>query len=326
MARRGRHEEHVNHEAWAIPYGDLITLLLAFFVVMYAISTLNEGKYRVMSDSLNAAFDGVPRSIAPIQIGQPTEASSIGPPKPFDNDPGSPSVVNLSERIRADAVITPIELMELERRQAEADVQLDAIQRQVERALGPMIMSDQVTVTREGLWLEVNIRSDVLFASGSAALSTPARDAIDQLAGVLRELPNELRVEGHTDDQPIASALFPSNWELAGARAASVIRLLEGRGVDPRRMAAIGFGDKRPIADNATPAGRAANRRVMLVILATSGRDASRADGAVAPSAGQESAAPAVDPGAGPPPATPTEAARPPAPVSVPQALSEDGV
>lgn len=315
MPRHARHEEHVNHEAWAIPYGDLITLLLAFFVVMYAISTLNEGKYRVMSDSLNAAFDGVPRSIAPIQIGEPTEASSIAPPQPFENDPGSPSVVNLSERVRADAVITPIELLQLEQQQAQADAQLDAIQRQVERALGPMIMSDQVTVTREGLWLEVNIRSDVLFASGSAALSAPARQAIDQLATVLRELPNELRVEGHTDDQPIASALYPSNWELSGARAASVIRLLEGRGVDPRRMAAIGFGEKRPIADNATPAGRSTNRRVMLVILATSPN--------APPSAGapnQVSPSPAVEAGAG----TSVEAARPPAPVSVPQAFSED--
>ena len=283
MARRHRHEEHVNHEAWAIPYGDLITLLLAFFVVMYAISTLNEGKYRVMSDSLNAAFDGVPRSIAPIQIGQPTEASSIAPPQPFDNDPGSPNVLNLTDRVRADAVITPIELLQLEEQKAQADVQLDAIQKQVERALGPMIMSDQVTVSREGLWLEVNIRSDVLFASGSAALSTPAREAIDQLATVLRELPNELRVEGHTDNQPIASALYPSNWELSGARAASVIRLLEGRGVDPRRRAAIGFGDKRPVADNATPAGRSTNRRVLLVILATPGRSQEIATAAVDP-------------------------------------------
>ncbi|GAB3738102.1 flagellar motor protein MotD [Silanimonas algicola] len=317
MARHRHHEEHVNHEAWAIPYGDLITLLLAFFVVMYAISTLNEGKYRVMSDSLNAAFDGVPRSIAPIQIGQPTEASSIAPPQPFENDPGSPSVVNLSERVRADAVITPIELLQLEQQQAQADAQLDAIQRQVERALGPMIMSDQVTVTREGLWLEVNIRSDVLFASGSAALSAPARQAIDQLATVLRELPNELRVEGHTDDQPIASALYPSNWELSGARAASVIRLLEGRGVDPRRMAAIGFGEKRPIADNRTAAGRSTNRRVMLVILATSPRNQPALD---ARPRDQVSPPPAVEAGA----VTPTEAARPPAPVSVPQALSED--
>ena len=287
MARRPHHEDHVNHEAWAIPYGDLVTLLLAFFVVMYAISTLNEGKYRVMSDSLNAAFDGVPRSIAPIQIGEPTEASSFGPPQPFELDRGSRDLVNLTDRLRADAIITPIELMQLEQQNVQADVQLDAIQRQVERVLGPLILSDQVTVNREGLWLEINIRSDVLFPSGSANLSAPARDAIDQLAGVLRELPNELRLEGHTDNQPIASALYPSNWELSGARAASVIRLLEGRGVDPRRMAAIGYGEKRPIADNATVAGRAANRRVLLVILATPGRSQENAAAAVDSATGQ---------------------------------------
>ena len=234
MARRHRHEEHVNHEAWAIPYGDLITLLLAFFVVMYAISTLNEGKYRVMSESLNAAFDGVPRSIAPIQVGEPTSASSIAPPKPFETDPGSRDLVQLTDRVRADALITPIELMQLEQAEAQAEAQLDAIQRQVERVLGPLIMSDQVTVTREGLWLEVNIRSDVLFAS-----------------------------------------------------------------VDPRRMAAVGFGEKRPVADNGTPAGRAANRRVMLVILATSSAPAAAASGA-AP-AGQETAGAAVVSGAATP-------------------------
>lgn len=297
MARRHRHEEHANHEAWAIPYGDLVTLLLAFFVVMYAISTLNEGKYRVMSDSLSAAFDGAPRSLSPIQVGEPTEAASIGPPRPFQTSVGSRDLVNLTDRLRADTTITPIELLQLEQQNAQAGVQLDAIQRQVERALGPLIMSDQVTVTREGLWLEVNIRSDVLFASGSAALSSAAREAIDQLATVLRELPNELRIEGHTDDQPISSALFPSNWELSGARAASVIRLLEGRGVDPRRMAAIGFGEKRPAADNATATGRATNRRVVLVILAT-------------PGGSQENASAAVEAGA----------ALPLAPVPIPQA------
>lgn len=304
MARRARHEDHVNHESWAIPYGDLITLLLAFFVVMYAVSSINEGKFRVMSESLSEAFDGAPRSLAPIQVGEPTHASSIAPPQPLETDPGSSDLLQLTDRVRADAVITPIELMQLEQAEAQAEAQLDAIQRQVERALGPLVMADQVTVTREGLWLEVNIRSDVLFASGSAALSAPAREAIDQLATVLRELPNELRIEGHTDDQPIASALFPSNWELSGARAASVIRQLEGRGVDPRRMAAVGFGEKRPVADNATLSGRTANRRVMLVILATP--------------ANQVPAAAAVDPEAG------TAPAPAPEPAAVPVAPTED--
>jgi len=290
MARKVRHEEHVNHEAWAIPYGDLVTLLLAFFVVMYALSTLNEGKYRVMSDSLKAAFDGSPQVSDPIQVGEPAMATSMGPPKMFIT-PGADSLVNLTDRLRADAVITPIEQMQLVETAAQAQQQLDAIQKQVERALGPLIMSDQVTVTREGLWLEVNIRSDVLFASGSASLSTEAREVIGQLAGVLRELPNEVRIEGHTDNQPIRSPIFPSNWELSAARAASVITLLETRGADPRRMAVIGYGDKRPVSDNLSAEGRSANRRVMLVILATPGISQENAAAAVdttVPSAQQE--------------------------------------
>ncbi|WP_037412914.1 flagellar motor protein MotD [Silanimonas lenta] len=314
MARHGRHEEHVNHEAWAIPYGDLITLLLAFFVVMYAISTLNEGKYRVASESISAAFDGQARRIAPIQVGDPVRASQLAPAPPGQGV--QEEMINLAERLRADALISPIELKRLQEESEQAGAQLDAIQRQVERVLGPMILSDQVTVTREGLWVEVNIRSDVLFASGSAALSAGAREAIEQLSGVLRELPNEVRVEGHTDDQPIASALYPSNWELSTARAASVVRLLESRGVDPRRLAAIGYGEKRPAASNATPDGRAANRRVVLVILASTGREAVRAS--------QVSAASAVQSGAAAETVPATEAARPPAPVSVPRVLPED--
>ena len=279
MGRRHRQEEHTNHEAWAIPYGDLVTLLLAFFVVMYAISTLNEGKYRVMSDSLREAFDG-----ESLQMDALSEGSALGSTAgaaALIGAPAAESLISLSERARTNLPINPIEQRQLRDAAAQIQQQLDAIQRQVERALGSLILSDQVTVTRQGLWLEVNIRSDVLFASGSAALESQARQAIQQLASVLRELPNEIRIEGHTDNQPIASAMFPSNWELSAGRATSVIRLLESQGVDPRRMAAIGYGDKRPIGDNATAAGRADNRRVMLVILATPGISQENAAAAV---------------------------------------------
>lgn len=277
MPRRSRHEEHVNHEAWAIPYGDLITLLLAFFVVMYAISTVNEGKYRVLSHSIREAFHGVavadPAATA-LQEGLLSAEALIG-------TPGAATLLPLADQARADLPIDDATRQRLQDAAQQVEAQLDAIQIQVERALGAMILSDQVTVSREGLWIEVDIRADVLFASGSAVLEPAARDATLQLATVLRELPNELRIEGHTDDVPIATAVFPSNWELSAARAASVIRLLEERGVDPRRMAAIGFGEKRPIADNRTPAGRAANRRVVLVILATPGGDQENAAAAV---------------------------------------------
>ncbi|MCZ8319579.1 MAG: flagellar motor protein MotD [Lysobacteraceae bacterium] len=316
MARRVHHDEHENHEAWAIPYGDLVTLLLAFFVVMYAISTLNEGKYRVMSNSIRQAFDGSPAPpsvIGPAVAGPLAASALIG-------TPGASTLISLSDQIRADLPIDPILQARAREAALQVGAQLDAIQSQVERALGPLILADQVTVSRQGLWIEVNIRADVFFASGSAALSMPAREAIVRLAGVLRELPNELRVEGHTDDQPIASAVFPSNWELSGGRAASVIRLLEERGVDPRRMAAIGYGEKRPIAANATPEGRAANRRVVLVILATPGDDQENARSAVQPERGVPSAT--ATPAAGPARAAP--AAEPPSPVSIAQPLPQE--
>jgi len=284
MPRRVPHEEHVNHEAWAIPYGDLITLLLAFFVVMYAISTVNEGKYRVLSSSIREAFHGaeaVDPAASALQEGMLSAEALIG-------TPGAANLMPLAELARADLPLDAAARQRLQDTALQVEAQLDAIQRQVERALGSLILGDQVTVTREGLWIEVDIRADVLFASGSAVLAPAAREAILQLATVLRELPNELRIEGHTDDVPIASAMFPSNWELSAGRAASVIRLLEERGVDPRRMAAIGFGEKRPITDNQTPAGRAANRRVVLVILATPGGDQENAAAAVGtPSPGE---------------------------------------
>jgi len=277
MPRRVPHEEHVNHEAWAIPYGDLITLLLAFFVVMYAISTVNEGKYRVLSSSIREAFHGAEATdpaASALQEGMLSAEALIGMP-------GAANLLPLADQVRADLPLDAAARQRLQDIALQVEAQLDAIQRQVERALGPLILGDQVTVSREGLWIEVDIRADVLFASGSAVLEPAAREAILQLATVLRELPNELRIEGHTDDVPIASAMFPSNWELSAGRAASVIRLLEERGVDPRRMAAIGFGEKRPITDNQTPAGRAANRRVVLVILATPGGDQENAAAAV---------------------------------------------
>lgn len=277
MPRRVPHEDHVNHEAWAIPYGDLITLLLAFFVVMYAISTVNEGKYRVLSSSIREAFHAGeaadPAGIA-LQEGMLSAEALIG-------TPGAAQLLPLADQARAGLPMDTATRQRLQDTAVQVEAQLDAIQRQVERVLGPLILGDQVTVSREGLWIEIDIRADVLFASGSAVLEPAAREAILQLATVLRELPNELRIEGHTDDVPIASALFPSNWELSAGRAASVIRLLEERGVDPRRMAVIGFGEKRPIADNRTPAGRSANRRVVLVILATPGGDQENAAAAV---------------------------------------------
>ncbi|MFN7184531.1 MAG: flagellar motor protein MotD [Thermomonas haemolytica] len=277
MARKRlhQHEEHLNHEAWAIPYGDLLTLLLAFFVVMYAISSLNEGKYRVVADSLSAAFGGAPRSIKPIQVGQVQLRGGD-----FDH----PSVIDTGAR-RGPAPAVPVEVpMPLHRRDRLADAgtppapdarreqaaqqQLQALGDQLEQALSELVESGLVRVRRGRNFLEVEIQSDLLFPSGVATPTASALDTVRKLGSVLRKAPNAIRVEGYTDDQPIRTAQFRSNWDLSSARAINVVYELIAAGIAPERLAAMGYGEYQPIADNTTIEGRSRNRRVELVILA----------------------------------------------------------
>lgn len=274
MAHRPRHqhEDHLNHEAWAIPYADLLTLLLAFFVVMYAISSINEGKYRVVADSLSAAFGGPPRSIKPVQAGQVQLRGGD-----FDH----PSVIDTGAR-RGPAQPSRVEVpMPVSRReqnnqpQAAANAQasqaqLHALGDEIEKALSDLVASGLVRVRRGANFLAVEIQSDLLFASGVAIPSATALGTIRQLAGVLRKAPNAVRVEGYTDNQPIRTAQFRSNWDLSAARATNVVYELIDSGIAPERLASMGYGEYQPIADNASVAGRSANRRVELVILASS--------------------------------------------------------
>jgi chemotaxis protein MotB len=275
MARHKKHEDHVNHEAWAIPYGDLITLLLAFFVVMYALSSVNEGKYRVLSDSLVAAFRSAPKSLEPIQMGTPTRS------------PGSIDVA--SQR-----TLVPIEVDKVLTLGSEA---VDSVERSREwetmRALGmspekidgtlaeirdlaeviskeleTLIASDKVRLRESSFWLEIEINSGVLFPVASAGLTDQSRPIVRRLGEILSATDSRIHVEGHTDDVPIVTPEFPSNWELSAARAATVVRMFAAAGVNPRRMAALGFAEHQPAADNATLEGRAANRRVVIVVTA----------------------------------------------------------
>ena len=274
MARRPRHqhEEHLNHEAWAIPYADLLTLLLAFFVVMYAISSLNEGKYRVVADSLSAAFGGPPRSIKPVQVGQVQLRGGD-----FDR----PSVIDTGAR-RGPAQPSRVEVpMPVSRREQQnqaataasaqaSQAQLHALGDEIEKALSGLVASGLVRVRRGENFLAVEIQSDLLFASGVSTPSATALGTIRQLAGVLRKAPNAVRVEGYTDNQPIRTAQFRSNWDLSAERATNVVYELIDSGIAPERLASMGYGEYQPIADNGTVAGRSANRRVELVILASS--------------------------------------------------------
>jgi chemotaxis protein MotB len=278
MARRHRHEEHANHEAWAIPYGDLITLLLAFFVVMYAMSSVNEGKYRVLSDSLVAAFRGAPRTLEPIQVGEKTVGSGAdihmtivqqamleGQPREMLAPLSDSPIMRQGSRQSPDQAANS-EAMD----SAEAQA-LESVAREVEQAMAGLIEKDLIVVRRHGLWVEVEIRTDILFPSGVATLSPSAITVLQQLAATLEPFPNPIRVEGHTDNLPINTRAFPSNWELSAARAASVVHLFMKAGLAPQRLAVIGLGEHRPIQGNDSPEGRNANRRVVLVILGGNG-------------------------------------------------------
>jgi chemotaxis protein MotB len=287
MARKRRHEDHVNHEAWAIPYGDLITLLLAFFVVMYAISSVNEGKYRVLSDSLTAAFRGTPRTMQPIQVGEKQVGSgadvkvSIVQQSMMDGQPRSLLNTMPIKSPMPQRPLTSLEQQrqaELSHQQATAARALTKVAEEVERAMDNLVKADMVVVRRKDFWIEVEIRTDILFPSARAQLEASAVNVIERLGDALAPFPNAIRVEGHTDNRPINTAAFSSNWELSAARAGSVVRVLESRGNDPSRLAVIGYGEYRPSHTNDTVEGRNANRRVMIVILSPDMPDASKGE------------------------------------------------
>lgn len=284
MARRRNHEEHENHEAWAIPYGDLVTLLLAFFVVMYAMSSVNAGKYRVLSDALSSAFKGKPMAAHTDDDGTPPPSITETLPATVVNRmvvAGLPEnhpmpIPQARGTVREGATIAG----SVDPRRAPTNIptvpepppspELARVQSDIDAALAPLIRSNAVRVTRKGSLLEVQMSTDILFASGAAELSPAANKVLEELAAALKPWPNTVRVEGHTDDRPINSALFHSNWELSAARAASVVRLFIAHGVGAARLAVIGYGQFRPVDTNQTNAGRNANRRIEIIIVGSS--------------------------------------------------------
>lgn len=277
MARKQKHEEHQNHEAWAIPYGDLVTLLLALFVVLYALSSVNEGKYRVLADSLAEAFGGKPKTISPIQMGKAQVSGSArdrAPPSPVKGGAGPVAPMPLV-KWKTKPQITRYRkggAAEGDGNGAVAErarVELQQISHRVEEALSSLIAKDLVTIRRGAFLLEVEIKSDILFASGSSMPQASALPTLEKLANALAPFPNPLRIEGHTDNVPINTSVFPSNWELSAARAASVVHLFQRDGISPERLAVIGYGEFLPNEPNTTAKGRNMNRRVVVVILAT---------------------------------------------------------
>ncbi len=154
----------------------------------------------------------------------------------------------------------------------EREKAMIAVADQIETAVAPLMEEGLLSVKRTKDWVEVEINTSVLFTSGSASPSAQAVPVLRGLAEILGPMPNRIHVEGFTDNLPIKTSVYPSNWELSAARAGSVVRLFDLYGVDPSRMAAIGFGEHRPVSDNATAEGPARNLRVVIVNLAGTGQ------------------------------------------------------
>lgn len=246
MSRRRRGaEEHENHERWLVSYADFITLLFAFFVVMYAVSSVNEGKYRVLSDSISAAFRSIPGSTSGAMVQVNPNA-----PMPVTIPFKKPQPANIKTDTNRE------KNKELLRNKAK----------EISDALAPLVQSGQVRITEGALGITVEINASVLFDSGEARLQLPAMRALTAVGQILATTDFPITVEGHTDNAPISTLLFPSNWELSGARAASVVRLFVDTGVDPRRLTATGYAEQRPVADNASLEGRQRNRRVAITM------------------------------------------------------------
>jgi chemotaxis protein MotB len=255
MARKQKHEDHVNHEAWAIPYGDLVTLLFALFTVMYAMSSVNEGKFRVLSDAMIAAFNGAPKSMRPVNMGEAEPGK--GGEKPLVG-------ITPTALIKIKGEDSPQQMPQV---RTDIPGSLIRMEREVQEAMRALIDAKLITVKRESMWLEIEINTDILFPSGSGAFSSSAEPILDKLAEVLKPFPNPIRVEGHTDDRPIHTSAFPSNWELSAARAASVVHQFTAQGIDPLRLEIVGFGEFHPRQPNASTEGRNANRRVAVLVL-----------------------------------------------------------
>jgi chemotaxis protein MotB len=246
MARKKKEEEHENLERWLVSYADFITLLFAFFVVLYALSVLNTSKYKALAESIRASFDYT--------------SSPDNQPSPGQTSLGQTTVTIQPNKPE----IAPAE----DQKKQQERQSMKAIASDVQQALETLVKEGKVQVTETARGISIEINASVLFDTAKADLHSDSISALSAVAKVLGKDTHQIQVEGHTDNEPISSFVFPSNWELSAARAGSVIRLFEKNGVDGTRMVAIGYADKRPVAPNDTPESRARNRRVTIMVLA----------------------------------------------------------
>jgi chemotaxis protein MotB len=266
MSRKREHEaEKENAERWLLTYADLITLLMIFFVVLYSMSKVDAQRFAAVAESLNKALGGgtpakIELAVSPVgpslfQTGTPSSKTTV---------PGNGTDPNNTAYTKPDASANGS--------QGNGDIEkksIDAIKAKLDKFAADNGIQTTLVTTTEERGLVVSIQETLLFESGSADITARARDILEKIATVLAAAPNQIKVEGHTDNLPIKTAKFPSNWELSVIRSTNVVHILQSDGISPDRLSAAGYGEFRPISSNDTDAGRGKNRRIDLLILRT---------------------------------------------------------
>lgn len=280
MARRPKkheEEEHENHERWLVSYADMVTLLMCLFIVLFAIATVDAKKFTALAGSLA----GHSTAAATVLVGDPSviEGGSAVP-KDDGKDSGTdldlPELpkVTIRDSLPQDSSAAAKALEEQNKRAKAAEEErqnLEQVKEEIELALAQNGLSDRVRFTMTGRGLIISVVTDeILFDVGSARLRPDADPILNVLGPPLGRVSNDIAVEGHTDNRPIRTAQFPSNWELSTARATSVLRyLVEINNVASYRVGATGFGAERPVVPNDTDERRGQNRRVEIVVLSS---------------------------------------------------------
>ncbi len=254
MSRKKKTAEHENHERWLVSYADFITLLFAFFVVMFASSQTDKVRAKQVSDSVRQALEQG-KAVAALAAILGGTVDDKGQGNAMRKGPGG-SKVELPEK-KMDPPKPP------ELAPSEAQLKADL---KVEIALG------KIRIVMEPRGLVISLREAAFFASGDDRVLRTAWGSIEKIAQAVNKVSNPVRLEGHTDSRPIHNRRFRSNWELSAARAIAVLEMLSARYGTPReRLAVAGYAETAPVDSNDTEEGRARNRRVDIVILAPEG-------------------------------------------------------
>lgn len=244
MSKRRRHleEEHEEHidESWLIPYADILTLLLALFIVLFASSEVDKAKFQSIVDAFKSELTGTK----------------------IKNDQKGLTITQQGEK---EKTVTPVETPTPN--QSQEDVELDNLKKQIESYVGDNGLEAMVTLQETRRGVEIVLKDVLLFDSGKAILKENAYQTLDAFVNLFKTIPNPISIEGHTDNVPIGNAAYPSNWELSSARAVSVLHYFSSKNIPNERMQFTGYGEFQPIYPNDTDEHRQENRRVNIVIL-----------------------------------------------------------